>query len=189
MSNGIGGGGRNQPNNNNSNGMRCCVMCGISCLYGSTTATTSATATASSSSSSSNGKQKQKKQYNNVHANIKNNNSNNSSTVGTIPTQNKGVCTVCDVNVWIIINNDDYHNDNTIANDATNTSTNTNTNTTNTNNRIIGQQIKWCKGCKNFKLWSKFGGKGHATKCGGCRDRQKTKYAAKKKKMTAAAAC
>ena len=43
-----------------------------------------------------------------------------------------------------------------------------------------GLQIKWCKSCKNFKMWASFGHKGHLTKCMGCRDEQKKRYAQKK---------
>ena len=72
----------------------------------------------------------------------------------TIPTQNKGLCTVCDISVWVVLES--------------------------------GQQIKWCKGCKNFRPWAGFGDKGLATKCVRCRERQREKYAqlkdAKKKK-------
>jgi len=45
-------------------------------------------------------------------------------------------------------------------------------------------EIKWCKGCKNFKPWAAFGDKGHATKCVRCRERQREKYATKKGMMT-----
>jgi hypothetical protein len=69
-----------------------------------------------------------------------------------IPNQNKGLCTLCDVEVWVIKKDD--------------------------------TEIKWCKGCKNFKAWCTFGEKGSATKCMCCRDRQREKYAvAKKRKM------
>ena len=61
-----------------------------------------------------------------------------------IPTQNKGLCTICDVNVWVVV--------------------------------ATGLQIKWCKGCKNFKAWAAFGEKGLATKCVKCRARQREKY-------------
>ena len=66
----------------------------------------------------------------------------------TIPAQNKGLCTACDVTVWV------------------HTKTN--------------MQIKWCKGCKNFKTWAAFGRKGHLTKCGRCRDEQNKRYARQK---------
>jgi hypothetical protein len=64
-----------------------------------------------------------------------------------IPRQNKGVCTACDITVWVVM--------------------------------AAGQErleIKWCKGCKNFRPWAAFGEKGLATKCVRCRDRQKEKY-------------
>ena len=61
-----------------------------------------------------------------------------------IPTQNKGLCTICDVNIWVVV--------------------------------ATGLEIKWCKGCKNFKAWAAFGEKGLATKCVKCRARQREKY-------------
>lgn len=70
------------------------------------------------------------------------------SSYANIPTQNKGLCTVCDVNVWIVT--------------------------------ASGLEIKWCKGCKNFRPWAAFGDKGLATKCGRCRERQREKYALQK---------
>lgn len=72
-------------------------------------------------------------------------------TMHIIPRQNKGLCTSCDVAVWVI------------ADSKT--------------------EIKWCKGCKNFKAWIAFGEKGLATKCVKCRERQREKYAAKKEQM------
>lgn len=65
-----------------------------------------------------------------------------------IPRQNKGLCTACDVTVWVVV--------------------------------ADGLEIKWCKGCKNFRPWAAFGDKGSATKCVRCRDRQREKYAAQK---------
>jgi hypothetical protein len=65
-----------------------------------------------------------------------------------IPRQNKGLCTACDVSVWVFI--------------------------------ADGLEIKWCKGCKNFRPWAAFGDKGSATKCVRCRDRQREKYAMQK---------
>ncbi|KAL3925144.1 MAG: hypothetical protein SGILL_000602 [Bacillariaceae sp.] len=62
-----------------------------------------------------------------------------------IPRQNKGLCTACDVTVWMVVED--------------------------------GLEIKWCKGCKNFRPWAAFGSKGSATKCVRCRDRQREKYA------------
>ena len=69
-------------------------------------------------------------------------------TAQIIPRQNKGVCTVCDVAVWVVQGQD--------------------------------LEIKWCKGCKNFRPWAAFGDKGLATKCVRCRKRQKEKYATQK---------
>ena len=65
-----------------------------------------------------------------------------------IPTQNKGLCTECDVNVWTVMSS--------------------------------GLEIKWCKGCKNFRPWAAFGDKGMATKCVRCREKQRGKYAREK---------
>jgi hypothetical protein len=73
---------------------------------------------------------------------------NTSNGFAIIPTQNKGLCTLCDVNVWIVTQ--------------------------------TGLEIKWCKGCKNFRPWAAFGDKGLATKCVRCRDRQREKYALQK---------
>jgi Zn-finger nucleic acid-binding protein len=80
----------------------------------------------------------------------RNNNVQNAEKQGlaVIPTQNKGLCTLCDVNVWIVASS--------------------------------GLEIKWCKGCKNFRPWASFGDKGLATKCLRCRDRQREKYAVQK---------
>jgi len=69
-----------------------------------------------------------------------------------IPRQNKGLCTACDVTVWVAVGSD-------------------------------GMEIKWCKGCKNFRPWAAFGDKGSATKCERCRDRQREKYAAQKDEL------
>jgi len=69
-------------------------------------------------------------------------------TAHIIPRQNKGLCTACDVTVWVLV--------------------------------ADGLEIKWCKGCKNFRQWAAFGDKGSATKCVRCRDRQREKYAMQK---------
>ena len=69
-------------------------------------------------------------------------------TAHIIPRQNKGLCTACDVTVWVLVEQ--------------------------------GVEIKWCKGCKNFRRWAAFGGKGSATKCVRCRERQREKYAMQK---------
>jgi hypothetical protein len=68
-----------------------------------------------------------------------------------IPRQNKGLCTGCDVTVWVVAENK--------------------------------LEIKWCKGCKNFRPWASFGDKGSATKCVRCRDRQREKYAMQKDEL------
>jgi len=104
-------------------GTKCCVMCGEhrSCNQGKSTKTKS---------------MKSSDEY--------------SQDSVVIPSQNKGLCTMCDVKIWVI--------------------------------KECETQIKWCKGCKNFKDWSTFGEKGGATKCTCCRDRQKQKYAASKKR-------
>lgn len=74
-----------------------------------------------------------------------------SESTHIIPRQNKGVCTACDVAVWVVVDSEDQ------------------------------LEIKWCKGCKNFRPWISFGEKGMATKCVRCRNRQKEKYANQKK--------
>lgn len=115
-------------------GMRCCVMCGHACP----------------ASAANKNKNKGKKGSNND----KNGSSassaitNHNGSYAIIPTQNKGLCTLCDVNVWVV-----------------------------TTSML---EIKWCKGCKNFRPWAAFGDKGLATKCVRCRERQREKYAAQK---------
>jgi hypothetical protein len=94
---------------------------------------------------------------------------NTTTTVHIIPRQNKGVCTACDTAVWVLTKR---------ADETKASSTGT---TTNTNNKL---EIKWCKGCKNFRPWPCFGEKVLATKCVRCRDRQKEKYAASKNNNT-----
>ena len=125
-------------------GMRCCVMCGQACPC------------------SMGGKSKKKKGPNepgsmppnggglaprssNTSSEYMN---DKSSGYAIIPTQNKGLCTLCDVNVWVVV--------------------------------ASGLEIKWCKGCKNFRPWAAFGDKGLATKCLRCRERQREKYALQK---------
>lgn len=81
-----------------------------------------------------------------------------SETTNIIPRQNKGLCTACDITVWVIM-------DSTCD--------------------VNGLEIKWCKGCKNFRPWAAFGDKGMATKCVRCRDRQRDKYASQKDKLRA----
>lgn len=45
-----------------------------------------------------------------------------------------------------------------------------------------GMNIKWCKGCKNFRKWIDFGVKGYSSKCERCRCQQATRYANQKTK-------
>lgn len=117
-------------------GMKTCVMCGILCPC------------------SIGGKHKKTSRAKPMDNSLAARNANNLQTaskdpqIGIIPTQNKGLCTLCDVNVWIVAS--------------------------------TGLEIKWCKGCKNFRPWAAFGDKGLATKCLRCRDRQREKYAIQK---------
>eukprot|EP00529_Nitzschia_sp_RCC80_P003068 CAMPEP_0113490804 /NCGR_PEP_ID=MMETSP0014_2-20120614/27233_1 /TAXON_ID=2857 /ORGANISM="Nitzschia sp." /LENGTH=1116 /DNA_ID=CAMNT_0000384583 /DNA_START=478 /DNA_END=3826 /DNA_ORIENTATION=+ /assembly_acc=CAM_ASM_000159 len=106
-------------------GMRCCVMCGQACPC----------STGSKKKAAAN-----KKDQGDAMS--------DKNGFAIIPTQNKGLCTLCDVNVWVVANN--------------------------------GLEIKWCKGCKNFRPWASFGDKGLATKCLRCRERQREKYALQK---------
>ncbi len=111
-------------------GMRCCVMCGQACPC-------------STGNKGKKGKSKEGGLPNqNEHLSDKN------SGYAIIPSQNKGLCTHCDVNVWVVVTS--------------------------------GLEIKWCKGCKNFRPWAAFGDKGLATKCLRCRERQREKYALQK---------
>jgi hypothetical protein len=167
----------NKPCPNVPNGMRCCVMCGQACpssnggkstkkvgpydrstddncddaagsmagggncvapLGDSSVCSTNKVGGSSSSSSSSNC----------AAANACSSVSSSANNHASIPTQNKGLCTICDVNVWIVVSS--------------------------------GLEIKWCKGCKNFRPWAAFGDKGLATKCVRCRERQREKYALQK---------
>ena len=143
----------NFPGNINSktgpcpDGMRCCVMCGQACpcsqggkVKKGDMSIKSVPSSGSTVAPSSNAQ------------GTTNKNSSTASTTGNgyaiIPTQNKGLCTLCDVNVWIVTQ--------------------------------TGLEIKWCKGCKNFRPWAAFGDKGLATKCVRCRERQREKYALQK---------
>lgn len=110
-------------------GMRCCVMCGQACPC-----------------SNSNKNKKTGKGKNELGRN--GDMMSDKSNYAIIPTQNKGLCTLCDVNVWVVCQS--------------------------------GLEIKWCKGCKNFRPWAAFGDKGLATKCLRCRERQREKYALQK---------
>jgi hypothetical protein len=116
-------------------GMRCCVMCGQACPC-------------------SNGNKKKpcmlsgKKDGSLAARSCNGQDALEKSGFAIIPTQNKGLCTNCDVNVWVVC--------------------------------TTGLEIKWCKGCKNFRPWAAFGDKGLATKCLRCRERQREKYALQK---------
>lgn len=168
----------NKPSPNVPEGMRCCVMCGQACPCSMSGKNKKGTGGIGSicghngvihkgdgvpSSSvlaplgDSMGNNNNKVVVGSSVSSSVNNNSNNSgissavtygSSYANIPTQNKGLCTVCDVNVWIVT--------------------------------ASGLEIKWCKGCKNFRPWAAFGDKGLATKCGRCRERQREKYALQK---------
>ena len=127
-----------KQSNNLPEGMRCCVMCGSACPC------------------STGGKGKKViKPSKPGESGLAQRGNNGQSGAGDktggfaiIPTQNKGLCTLCDVNVWVVVN--------------------------------TGLEIKWCKGCKNFRPWAAFGEKGLATKCLRCRERQREKYALQK---------
>lgn len=114
-------------------GMRCCVMCGSACPC------------SSGNKKKANGSCGGKKDLRGANGQDI---SGDKNGYAIIPTQNKGLCTLCDVNVWVVANS--------------------------------GLEIKWCKGCKNFRPWAAFGDKGLATKCLRCRERQREKYALQK---------
>jgi hypothetical protein len=115
-------------------GMRCCVMCGSACPCSTGT---------KCKKSGPGGKGCND---DDVHSGDMMGDKNAGYAI--IPTQNKGLCTLCDVNVWVVVS--------------------------------TGLEIKWCKGCKNFRPWAAFGDKGLATKCLRCRERQREKYALQK---------
>lgn len=119
-------------------GMRCCVMCGQACPC----STGNKGKKCKSSGSKDGGLTPLNSNGQQDHLGDKN------SGYAIIPSQNKGLCTLCDVNVWVVANS--------------------------------GLEIKWCKGCKNFRPWAAFGDKGLATKCLRCRERQREKYALQK---------
>eukprot|EP00522_Entomoneis_paludosa_P005234 CAMPEP_0172465842 /NCGR_PEP_ID=MMETSP1065-20121228/54638_1 /TAXON_ID=265537 /ORGANISM="Amphiprora paludosa, Strain CCMP125" /LENGTH=435 /DNA_ID=CAMNT_0013222491 /DNA_START=102 /DNA_END=1409 /DNA_ORIENTATION=+ len=81
---------------------------------------------------------------------VKSKKKSNAGDAPVIPTQNKGLCTLCDVNVWVVVESK--------------------------------LEIKWCKGCKNFKPWAAFGWKGSGTKCAPCRERLREMYARSKER-------
>lgn len=116
-----------------NNGKRPCVMCGKQRIC-----------SASSTSGGSNALRRTKKQGEEEEV-------DEDDTNHIIPRQNKGLCTACDISVWVFVES--------------------------------GLEIKWCKGCKNFRPWAAFGDKGLATKCVRCRDRQREKYAVQKDEL------
>ena len=120
-------------------GMRCCVMCGQACPC---------SAGAKKKGGLSNKSNKPDSGLAPRGGNGQDHGSLDKGSYAIIPTQNKGLCTLCDVNVWVVVNS--------------------------------GLEIKWCKGCKNFRPWAAFGDKGLATKCLRCRERQREKYALQK---------
>lgn len=124
----------------NTDGRKNCVMCGKLRVCSATSLVQSHkgraktdTSSRSNSSSSSDASTDEKED----------------GTAHIIPRQNKGLCTACDVSVWVVT--------------------------------ATGMEIKWCKGCKNFRPWAAFGDKGVATKCVRCRERQREKYALQNK--------
>jgi hypothetical protein len=126
-------------------GMRCCVMCGQACPC----------STGNKSKKAKNGKQcggdgslAPRSSNGQDHHPSSQQAADKNSGYAIIPTQNKGLCTLCDVNVWVVV--------------------------------TTCLEIKWCKGCKNFRPWAAFGDKGLATKCLRCRERQREKYAYQK---------
>merc|ERR1712176_786252 len=123
-------------------GMRCCVMCGHACTCSAANKNKKNGKNVKSEGSSENTHLGSNNQAGQGPMNTAN------GTFAIIPTQNKGLCTHCDVNVWVVT--------------------------------ASGLEIKWCKGCKNFRPWAAFGEKGLATKCVRCRERQREKYAAQK---------
>ena len=160
-----------------------CVMCGTLCILGgnavsakaspsSVSVDNASTAASSSSSPASSG----------TGAKITTTSAATPSTgssqeqqkqqkYSTIPRQNKGLCNSCDVKVWLYQPRD---NDASTASDLGRHGEKLVTEAT---------PIKWCKGCKNFRLWpTAFGEKSKATKCTKCRERQMSQYASTKRR-------
>jgi len=123
---------------NSNNGKRNCVMCGKLRLC------SAAVAAAAKNGGSSNFRAVSRSKSQSPDG-------DEDDTTHIIPRQNKGLCTACDITVWVILE--------------------------------TNLEIKWCKGCKNFRPWSAFGCKGSATKCARCRDRQREKYAMQKEDL------
>jgi len=133
-------------------GMRCCVMCGQACACSANNKAKKSGNKAGTAGKGGDGGLANRN--GNGMDSMKDSKQGCGSTSGgtqnfaIIPTQNKGLCTLCDVNVWVVTQS--------------------------------GLEIKWCKGCKNFRPWAAFGDKGLATKCLRCRERQREKYALQK---------
>jgi hypothetical protein len=123
------------------NGKRHCVMCGIARLC------------SASSGKPTPSTRVRTPKFANAIDDEDDDESSQGGTTHIIPRQNKGLCTACDVTVWVITDS--------------------------------GIEIKWCKGCKNFRPWAAFGDKGMATKCVRCRERQREKYASQKDRLRA----
>jgi hypothetical protein len=118
-----------------------------------------------------------KAQYRNDHYNAA---SNHDESQYIIPAQNKLVCTQCDVTVW-------RFTPSSATATKSSTSTNGEVQQQHGNDACSGTlEIKWCKGCKNFKAWAAFGDKGGTTKCERCRSRQQERYALQKETTTKA---
>jgi len=129
--------GRNSGDNNGATISKICVMCGKMCPV-------------------SQGKKSRASLQHKAQQQAANTGASHLQPTPIIPSQNKGLCTSCDVNVWVVMDSACSRHPDLL-------------------------QIKWCKGCKNFRPWASFGEKGLATKCVRCRDRQREKYALQKK--------
>jgi hypothetical protein len=99
-----------------------------------------------------------------------------------IPNQNRGICSWCDTNVvWNVIASA-TNNESTIISllETTTTTTSSSSSTTllsDSDERTTATlELKWCKGCKNFRCWTAFCNNGMATKCNPCREKQSLKY-------------
>lgn len=145
----------NKPSPNVPDGMRCCVMCGQACPCSTGGKTKKVVRGAMMDVVDGQAKSGAAGGVAPLGDSTGNSNKGGgassmvpSNNYAQIPTQNKGLCTICDVNVWIVASS--------------------------------GLEIKWCKGCKNFRPWAAFGDKGLATKCVRCRERQREKYALQK---------
>ncbi len=161
----------NKPSPNVPEGMRCCVMCGQACPCSTggkikkPVYSNSVTNVIGAGATGGNVAPLGDRTGNSTNQGIVSSSSSTMSslsgvTVGnyaSIPTQNKGLCTICDVNVWLVTSS--------------------------------GLEIKWCKGCKNFRPWAAFGDKGLATKCVRCRERQREKYALTKEEKDKKKSC